>query len=169
MWMLPGCHHTRAFYSLILILQNSSSFKKGQIWALLRQVQLYIPLLYSGLISAPANLRFKCVRISVTEHGISPRPSQFQQRSHEDNDISKWICVTMWTQQAQPAVGIQLIGTLTTIRGYSVARKRKHMKEVVLKYIYSILYRIMFQPQLQPEAFHSEMTALSVAWHEFSL
>lgn len=45
----------------------------------------------------------------------------------------------MSTQEAKPAVGIQLIGTLITVLGYSETRKCECIKEVVLKYIFYIL------------------------------
>lgn len=61
-----------------------------------------------------------------------------EQQSHEENDIQKRICVGILKQQAQLAVGIQLVTIQTTTHGYLVARICEHMKEMALKNLYSI-------------------------------
>lgn len=80
MWMLPGCHYTKAFFS-----QSTSHFKTSislnkdkteHCWSVGSALRSSL-IMYSGLISAPANLRYECLRISFNEQVFGHRPTQF--------------------------------------------------------------------------------------------
>lgn len=79
--------------------------------------------------------RFECLRVSFTGQGFGLRPSQFSAIQLWGQWHLEKNCVVMSTQQTQPAACLRLIGTLTTVLGYSIARKCELMKDVVLQYI----------------------------------
>lgn len=148
-----------AFYSLILIFENISIFKKGHIWALIGQVRLYNPLLYSGLISFPANSRFECLRISRAEHGFSLRPLQFWAVQSQ----GQWHLWQNLSCDVNTSPTSSWHSVNWYINYYTLQWKCKHMKEVVLIYFFQYSNESCFNHNSSQK--HSIVKWQPYQWH----